>query len=72
MRCLHPLLTPLSEIYECRRLAWKLATGEEKRKKENSAKKNICQAPYIVLFKMLKTPGRVSKTQAQFTKSQIH
>lgn len=35
MSCLHPLLTPLSEIYVCRRLAWKLATGEEKRKKEN-------------------------------------
>lgn len=34
MRCLHPLLTPLSEIQECRSPAWKLATGEEKRRKE--------------------------------------
>lgn len=45
---------------------------KEKRKKENFAKKNICRAPCIVLFKMLQIPGRGSKTQAQFTKSQIH
>lgn len=45
---------------------------KKKRKKENSAKKNICHAPCIVRFKMLKILGRVSKTRAQFTKSQIH
>ena len=34
IRCLHPLLSPLSEIYKCRRMVWKLATGEEKKRKE--------------------------------------
>lgn len=34
IKSLHPLLTPLPEIYECRRAVQRLATGEEERRKE--------------------------------------